>query len=149
MATISLFQGANIIVFALSTIVFFYGGKPFLKGAWNPWQAKMPGMMMLISLAIISAYIYSSFTAFFITGSNFFFELATLILIMLLGHWIEMKSQMGASKALEELIKLMPKEAHKLEASGNMLEVSIEDLVPGDRILVKSGEKIPLDGRDL
>ena len=139
--------GANIIVFALSTIVFFYGGKPFLKGAWDEWQAKMPGMMMLISLAIISAYIYSSFTAFFIVGSDFFFELATLILIMLLGHWIEMKSQMGASKALEELIKLMPKEAHKLDATGNTVEVSIEDLVPGDRILVKSGEKIPLDGR--
>jgi P-type Cu2+ transporter len=139
--------GENIIVFVLSSIVFFYGGKPFLKGARDEWKAKMPGMMMLISLAIISAYIYSSFTAFFIVGSDFFFELATLILIMLLGHWIEMKSQMGASKALEELIKLMPKEAHKLDATGNTVEVSIEDLVPGDRILVKSGEKIPLDGR--
>jgi len=141
------FPGANVIVFVLSTIVFFYGGKPFLKGALEEWKAKMPGMMMLISLAIISAYIYSSFTAFFIAGSDFFFELATLILIMLLGHWIEMKSQMGASRALEELIKLMPKEAHKLDAVGNTIEVNIEDLVPGDRILVKSGEKVPLDGK--
>ena len=141
------FPGANVIVFGLSTVIFFYGGKPFLKGAWDEWKNRSLGMMMLISLAIVSAYIYSTFTAFFIEGSDFYFELATLILIMLLGHWIEMKSQMGASKALEELIKLMPKEAHRLDAAGNVEEVSIEALVPGERILVKPGEKIPLDGK--
>lgn len=140
------FTGDTLLLFLLSTIVFFYGGKPFLQGAWDEVKAKTPGMMMLISLAIVTAYIYSSLTAFFIEGSDFFFELATLIVIMLLGHWIEMKSIMGASKALEELIKLMPKEAHKINASGNIVEVSVEDLVPGDHILVKSGEKIPLDG---
>lgn len=102
--------------------------------------------MLLISLAIITAYVYSSLTAFFIHGSDFFFELATLIVIMLLGHWVEMKSVMGASKALEELIKLMPKEAHKIDTSGNIMEVPVEDLQKGDQILVKSGEKIPLDG---
>ena len=141
------FPGANFIVFGLSSVIFFYGGKPFLEGAWEEWKSKSLGMMMLISLAIVSAYIYSTFTAFFIEGSDFYFELATLILIMLLGHWIEMKSQMGASKALEELIKLMPKEAHRLDAVGNVEEVSIEALVPGERILVKPGEKIPLDGK--
>ncbi|CZR09689.1 copper-translocating P-type ATPase [Trichococcus ilyis] len=141
------FPGANIVVFVLSTIIFFYGGKPFLKGAMDEWKQRSPGMMLLISLAIVSAYIYSTFTAFFITGSDFYFELATLILIMLLGHWIEMKSQMGASKALEELIKLMPKVAHKLDSAGNSSEVSVEELVPGDRILIKPGEKIPLDGK--
>ena len=141
------FPGANFIVFGLSSVIFFYGGKPFLEGAWEEWKNRSLGMMMLISLAIVSAYIYSTFTAFFIEGSDFYFELATLILIMLLGHWIEMKSQMGASKALEELIKLMPKEAHRLNAAGNVEEVSIEALVPGERILVKPGEKIPLDGR--
>ena len=141
------FPGANFIVFGLSTVIFFYGGKPFLEGAWEEWKNRSLGMMMLISLAIVSAYIYSTFTAFFIEGSDFYFELATLILIMLLGHWIEMKSQMGASKALEELIKLMPKEAHRLDAAGNVEEVSIEALVPGERILVKPGEKIPLDGK--
>jgi len=140
------FTGDTLLLFLLSTIVFFYGGKPFLQGAWDEVKAKTPGMMMLISLAIVTAYIYSSLTAFFIEGRDFFFELATLIVIMLLGHWIEMKSIMGASKALEELIKLMPKEAHKINASGNIVEVSVEDLVPGDHILVKSGEKIPLDG---
>ena len=99
-------------------------------------------------LAIVSAYIYSTFTAFFIEGWDFYFELATLILITRLGHWIEMKSQMGASIALEEkLIKLMPKEAHRLDAAGNVEEVSIEALVPGESILVKPGEKIPLDGK--
>lgn len=140
------FTGDRLLLFLLSTIIFLYGGKPFLVGAWDELKSKNPGMMMLISLAIIAAYVYSSLTVFFIEGSDFFFELATLIVIMLLGHWIEMKSIMGASKALEELIKLMPKEAHKIDESGNIVEVSVEELVPGDRILVKSGEKIPLDG---
>ncbi|TXL65067.1 copper-translocating P-type ATPase [Cerasibacillus terrae] len=140
------FTGDTLLLFLLSTIVFFYGGKPFLLGAWDELKEKSPAMMMLISLAIIAAYVYSTLTAFFIEGSDFFFELATLIVIMLLGHWIEMKSLMGASKALEELIKLMPKEAHKLDKSGNIVEVTVEDLQPGDLILVKSGEKIPIDG---
>lgn len=140
------FTGDTLLLFLFSTIVFFYGGKPFLLGAWDEVKAKTPGMMMLISLAIVTAYVYSTLTAFFIEGSDFFFELATLVVIMLLGHWIEMRSIMGASKALEELIKLMPKEAHKIDASGNTVEVSVEELVPGDQILVKSGEKIPLDG---
>src|SRR5690625_456088 len=140
------FTGNMVLLFVLSTIVFFYGGKPFLLGAWDEIKAKEPGMMLLISLAIVTAYIYSTLTAFFIAGSDFYFEVATLIVIMLLGHWVEMRSIMGASKALEELVKLMPKEAHKIDASGNVVEVSIEELHPGDEILVKSGEKIPLDG---
>lgn len=140
------FLGNDILLFVLSTIIFFYGGKPFLTGAWRELKSHVPAMMMLISLAIITAYIYSTLTTFFISGSDFFFELATLIVIMLLGHWIEMKSVMGASKALEALIKLMPKEAHKIDESGNIIEVTVEDLKPGDRILVKSGEKVPLDG---
>lgn len=140
------FTGDTLLLFLLSTIVFLYGGKPFLLGAWSELKDRAPGMMLLISLAIVTAYVYSTLTAFFITGSDFFFELATLIVIMLLGHWIEMKSIMGASKALEELIKLMPKEAHKLDESGNIVDVSVEVLHPGDKILVKSGEKIPLDG---
>jgi len=140
------FLGSDILLFVLSTILFFYGGKPFLTGAWSELKSRTPAMMMLISLAIITAYFYSTLTTFFISGSDFFFELATLITIMLLGHWIEMKSIMGASKALEALIKLMPKEAHKINETGNIIEVTVEDLKPGDKILVKSGEKIPLDG---
>ncbi|KGR89713.1 ATPase [Ureibacillus massiliensis 4400831 = CIP 108448 = CCUG 49529] len=140
------FPGDTFLLFLLSTIVFFYGGKPFLFGAWSEIKDRAPGMMLLISLAIVTAYVYSTLTAFFIEGSDFYFELATLIVIMLLGHWIEMKSISGASKALEELIKLMPKEVHKLEIEGNIVEISVEDLKPGDQILVKPGEKIPLDG---
>ncbi|AEB30720.1 copper-transporting P-type ATPase [Carnobacterium sp. 17-4] len=140
------FLGDDLLLFILSTILFFYGGKPFLVGAWSELKSRTPAMMMLISLAIITSYVYSTLTTFFISGSDFFFELATLIVIMLLGHWIEMRSVMGASKALEALIKLMPKEAHKIDKSGNIIEVTVEDLKPGDKILVKSGEKIPLDG---
>ena len=140
------FPGDTFLLFLLSTIVFFYGGKPFLLGAWSEIKERVPGMMLLITLAIVTAYVYSTLTAFFIEGSDFYFELATLIVIMLLGHWIEMKSIMGASKALEELIKLMPKDAHKIDASGYIVDVSVEDLKPGDQILVKPGEKIPLDG---
>lgn len=140
------FTGDTFLLFLLSTVVFFYGGKPFLLGAWGEIKGRVPGMMLLITLAIVTAYVYSTLTAFFIEGSDFYFELATLIVIMLLGHWIEMKSIIGASKALEELIKLMPKEAHKIDASGNIIDVSVEDLKPGDHILVKPGEKIPLDG---
>ena len=140
------FTGDKLLLFILSTIIFFYGGKPFLQGAWDELKNHNPGMMMLISLAIITSYVYSTLTAFFIKGSDFFFELATLIVIMLLGHWIEMKSIMGASKALEELIKLMPKEAHKIDTNGNIVEITVENLHPGDQILVKPGEKIPIDG---
>src|SRR5699024_9674896 len=140
------FTGNTFLLFLLSTIVFFYGGKPFLLGDWDELIEKYQEMMMLILLAIIVDYVYCTAISFFIEGNDFFFELATLIVIMLLGHWIEMKSLMGASKALEELIKLMPKEAHKLDESGNIVEVTVEDLKPGDQILVKSGEKIPIDG---
>ncbi len=141
------FTGSNILLFALSSIVFFYGGVPFFKGAADELKARQPGMMMLITLAVSASYIYSTLTTFFIDGSEFYFELSTLILIMLLGHWIEMRSQLGASRALEELVRLMPETAHKLDEHGNISEVSMKELVPGDLILVKPGEKIPTDGK--
>jgi Cu2+-exporting ATPase len=141
------FRGSKIILFVLSSIVFFYGGVPFLKGALEEIKTRKLGMMMLITLAIVTAYVYSTLTTFILVGSEFYFELSTLILIMLLGHWIEMRSQMGASKALEELVKLMPETAHRLDEHGNITEVSIKELVPGDRIMVKSGEKVPTDAR--
>lgn len=141
------FSGSKIILFMLSSIVFFYGGMPFFTGARDEIKNRKPGMMMLITLAITASYIYSTLTTFFIEGSEFYFELSTLILIMLLGHWIEMRSQLGASRALEELVRLMPETAHKLDGSGNISEVSMQELVPGDLILVKSGEKVPTDGK--
>lgn len=134
------------ILFFLSTLIFFYGGWPFLTGAVQELKNRAPGMMTLIALAIVVAYVYSSLSVFGLSESNFFWELATLIDIMLLGHWIEMRSVMGASRALEELVKLMPTEAHLIQEDGSTTDVSLEDISNGDRLLVKPGEKIPVDG---
>ena len=138
--------GALIIDFLFSTAIFFYGGWPFLKGLFDELKKKSPGMMTLIALAISVAYFYSSAVVFGISGKIFFWELATLIDIMLLGHWIEMKSVMGASRALEELVKLMPSEAHKLMKDGQIQDVPLDELRSGDKVLIKPGEKIPADG---
>lgn len=141
------FTGDLYILFALSTFVFFYGGLPFLTGAKDELKERTPAMMTLISLAIIVAYVYSTASVFGIAENNFFWELATLVDIMLLGHWIEMRSIMGASKALEELAKLMPSEAHLLNEDGSTTEVEVSELQSGQRVLVKPGEKIPVDGQ--
>jgi Cu2+-exporting ATPase len=140
------FSGDYYVVFALASFVFFYGGWPFLKGIFEEIKAKNPGMMTLIALAISVAYFYSSAVVFGLRGKFFFWELATLIDIMLLGHWIEMRSIMGASRALEELAKLMPSEAHLVQADGSTKDVSVDELNVGDRVLVKPGEKMPADG---
>ncbi|HBH13886.1 MAG TPA: cadmium-translocating P-type ATPase [Clostridiales bacterium] len=140
------FAGDTYILFGLSTVLFFYGGKPFLSGAIDEFRKKTPAMMMLIALAITVAYVYSSFTVFVLEGDDFFWELATLVVIMLLGHWIEMKSVMGASRALEELVKLMPETAHLISENGETKEIPVKDLKAGDMVLVKPGEKVPIDG---
>lgn len=141
------YPGDTYLLFSLSTILFFYGGWPFIKGAKVELAKKSPAMMTLISLAIIAAYIYSTLTVFVLTGNDFFWELATLIVIMLLGHWIEMRSVMGASRALDELVKLMPEEAHVIHKGGETMDMPVSSLKTGDRILVKPGEKIPIDGK--
>lgn len=140
------FAGDSYLLFALSTILFIYGGKPFLSGAIEEFRKKAPAMMMLIALAITVAYVYSSLTVFVLKGNDFFWELATLVVIMLLGHWIEMKSVMGASKALEELVRMMPVIAHLIGNNGETSEIPVKELKEGDRVLVKPGEKIPIDG---
>jgi Cu2+-exporting ATPase len=112
------FSGDMLILFLLSTFVFFYGGWPFIKGSADEFKQKNPGMMTLIALAIVVAYLFSSLAVFGLSAKNFYWELATLIDIMLLGHWIEMKSVMGASRALEELVKMMPSEAHLINEKG-------------------------------
>lgn len=141
------FTGDRYIQFALSTLVFFYGGWPFLKGMVAELKKKAPGMMTLIALAISVAYFYSSAVIFGLGGKIFFWELVSLIDIMLLGHWIEMKSVMGASNALQELAKMMPSEARVIDQEGNSTEIPVEQLKGGDLILVKPGEKIPADGK--
>jgi P-type Cu2+ transporter len=130
----------------LSSFVYFYGGYPFFKGFYREIKSRTPGMDMLISVAITSAYIYSSAVVFGLNGEVFFWELATLIDIMLIGHWLEMKSVMGASNALEELVKLMPKKAHKILSKDSITDVPLDELKVEDRVLIKPGEKVPVDG---
>jgi Cu2+-exporting ATPase len=140
------FTGDMYISFVLSSIVFFYGGWPFLKGLYDELKDRQPGMMTLIGVAITAAYVYSTLVVFAVEGQVFFWELATLVDIMLIGHFIEMKSVMSASKALEELAKLMPSEAHVVQADGSTKDIPLEELEKGLKVLVKPGEKIPADG---
>jgi Cu2+-exporting ATPase len=139
------FPGSIYVLFLLSTFVYFYGGYPFLKGFFDEIKSNNIGMMTLIATAISSAYFYSSAVVFGLEGEIFFWELATLIDIMLLGHWIEMRSVLGASRALEELVKIMPSEAHLIK-NGQTIDIKVENLKLGDIVLVKPGEKIPVDG---
>lgn len=139
------FFGDKYLLFGLSSVVFFYGGFPFLKGALGEFKKKNIGMMTLIALAITVAYLFSTAVVFGFPGEDFFWELATLIDIMLLGHWLEMKSVLGASKALQLLVSMMPAEAHRI-VGDDVEDISLEDLHKGDLILIKPGEKVPADG---
>ena len=141
------FNGDSYIVAALATFVYFYGGWPFIKGAYDELKNKEPGMMTLIAMAISVAYFYSMVVVFGFNGEEIFWELATLVLIMLLGHWIEMRSINNASKALESLASLMPDTANRITENGETEEVQIDDIKVGDLLLVKPGEKMPLDGK--
>jgi Cu2+-exporting ATPase len=141
------FSGREYVLWALSSIVYFYGGYPFLRGIFGELRTRSPGMMMLIALAITVAYTYSSAVTFGLDGKPFFWELATLIDVMLLGHWMEMKSIMGASRALEELARLMPSVAHKRMADGSVADVPLGELAVGDTVIIKPGERIPADGQ--
>jgi len=140
------FPGDRWVLFAASSFIFFYGGYPFLKGMLDELRKRQPGMMTLIGIATTTAYAYSSLVIFGLPGKVFFWELATLIDVMLLGHWVEMRSVLGASRALEELAALMPSEAHKVMADGEVQDVPVEQLMAGDHVIVKPGEKIPADG---
>ena len=132
-------------LFFLSLIVYLYGGWPFIKGMSREIKTRQPGMMTLIGTAISVAFFYSAGTVFFIIGKDFFWELVTLIDVMLLGHWIEAKSVLGASRALEELVKIMPTTAHLLR-KGKIVDVPVSQLKAEDDVLVRPGEKIPSDG---
>jgi P-type Cu2+ transporter len=140
-----MFTGSGYILLALSTVVFFYGGWPFLQGLVTEVKAKSLGMMTLVAVAITVAYAYSVAIILGLEGMDFFWELATLILIMLLGHWIEMKSIMSASKELELLVQLMPADAHLVHGD-HVKDVRTDSLKAGDIILIKPGEKIAADG---
>lgn len=140
------FPGSTWITPIFSVIVFFYGGLPFLKMALPELKNRQPGMMTLISLAIGVAFLYSLAALFLPTSTTFFWELVTLIDIMLLGHWIEMRSIRQASGALNELAKLMPDEADRILSGGEIEQVSVDDLNKNDLVLVRPGASIPADG---
>ncbi|MAA83423.1 MAG: heavy metal translocating P-type ATPase, partial [Hyphomonas sp.] len=140
------FPGDRYVLAGLSSLVFFYGGWPFLKGFWRELTARDIGMMTLISVAITAAYAYSMGMVAIGSDETFFWELATLIAVMLLGHWIEMKSVLGAGRALEKLASLMPDEAHLVADDGSVSDVSVATLKGGEHLLIKPGEKVPADG---
>ncbi len=138
------FPGVNWLTPILSTIIYFYGGWVFLRGAWYELSSKI-GMMTLVALAITVAYIYSVAVSLGLPGDSFYWELATLVDIMLLGHWIEITSVQGASRALEHLANLVPSVAHK-QVNGRVEDVPVSTLAEGDRILIRPGEQVPIDG---
>jgi len=140
------FTGDSWILAVLSTVVYFFGGWPFLSGLYDELKKKQPGMMTLIGLAISIAYLYSTAVVFGFEGDLLYWELSTLVGIMLLGHWIEMRSVMSASSALEELAELLPGEAHRVKEDGSTEDVPVDELEKGDKLLIKPGEKIPADG---
>ena len=140
------FTSSGLIVPVFSVIIFIYGGLPFLKMAKGELEDRKPGMMALISLAIIVAFTYSMASLFIETGSSFFWELVTLIDIMLLGHWIEMRSVRKASGALDELKKLMPDTTERITDDGSTEEIKVSQLQEGDKVLVRPGDSIPSDG---
>ncbi|MBD3370277.1 cadmium-translocating P-type ATPase [Candidatus Fermentibacteria bacterium] len=140
------FAGRGFVLLAMSGFVYGYGGWPFLTGLVSELRKGRPGMMTLIALAMSVAFLYSGLVVLGVQGKVFFWELVTLIDVMLLGHWVEMRSVMGASNALHALLEVMPRTAHRLDADGRVEDVDIEVLEKGDRVQVKPGERIPADG---
>lgn len=139
------FTGDRYLLLALSSVIYFYGGWPFLTGLVRELKHANPGMMTLVAVAITTAYVYSVAVVFGLPGMDFFWELATLIDIMLLGHWLEMRSQMAASRALESLVALLPSVVH-VERNEEVRDIPLQELQNSDTIIVKPGEKIPADG---
>jgi Cu2+-exporting ATPase len=137
--------GKTFVPFLLATVIFFYGGAVFLRSAVGELRAGMPGMMTLVALGISAAYIYSAATTFLIEGEGFYWELATLVDVMLLGHWIEMRSVGRATAALAELAKLLPDTAERV-LDGRTEDVPTSELAPGDVVLVRPGGRVPADG---
>ena len=141
------FPGATWINPVLGTVLFIYGGAPFLRGARRELAQGRPAMMALIGLAITVAYGFSLAVSLGLSGRAFYWELATLIDVMLLGHWLEMASVQGASRALDELTELVPSVAHRLVEGGRSEDVTLDRIREGDRLLVRPGEQVPADGR--
>lgn len=140
------FGGSDLIPFVFSVAIFFYGGLVFLQGAWHELRDRTPGMMTLISLAIGVAFVYSIATELGFDGEPLYWELASLITIMVLGHWIEMSAVQRAGSALDELSKLLPDTAERIAENGEIEEVAVSELREGDLVLVRPGGQVPIDG---
>ena len=141
-----IFPGSQLITPVISVIIFLYGGIPFIRMAGPEIRSRKPGMMTLITLAIGVAFVYSLAAYFFSLGPTFFWELVTLIDVMLLGHWLEMRGVRQASGALNELAKLMPDKAERIQPDGNIEEVPANELRSGDLVLIRPGSSVPADG---
>lgn len=139
------FSGSELLLFALGTFIFFFGGLPFFKGAKGELSSKNPGMMTLVAFAITVGYAFSVAATFLFPGESLYWEISTLISVFLLGHWLEMRAVRGATGALAELAKLIPPSAHLIR-NGSILDVKTSELKMDDKVLVKPGEKIPVDG---
>lgn len=140
------FTGEGYLLFALASVVALYAAFPFYKHARMEIAEGQWGMMTLVSLAVLSGYFYSAATTFFIDAPGFYWEISTLVLVLLLGHWLEMRAVIGTSGALGELAKLIPSTANKVKKNGDIEEVETDSLRKGDLVLVKSGSKVPIDG---
>jgi Cu2+-exporting ATPase len=140
------FPGNEWVSPILSTVLFVYAGGVFLRGGLRELRAREPGMMTLISIAISVAYFYSMAVSLGLDGDPFYWELATLLDVMLLGHWMEMRSIQSASRALEHLAAMVPSIAHRVEADGTVADVEVASLLAGDQILIRPGEQVPADG---
>jgi len=140
------FPGDSAVTPIAATILFFYAGLVFIRGSVSELRHRVPGMMTLISLAIAVSYGYSLAVTLGLDGEPFYWELATLLDVMLLGHWMEMRSIVAASRALDHLASMVPSVAHRLESDGSARDIPVADLVAGDRILVRPGEQVPIDG---
>lgn len=139
------FAGRELVVFVLGSVIVFFGGKPFFVSARQEIKSKNWGMMTLVSLALISGYIFSVFASFVFEGESLWWEISTLVLAFLFGHFLEMRAVIGTGGALKELAKLIPPSAHRI-VKKEIVDVSTKDLVVGDMVLVRPGEKVPADG---
>jgi Cu2+-exporting ATPase len=140
------FVGAELVLFSLATIIVIYGAWPFYRGAYKSLRNRKAGMDVLVSIAVVTGYLYSVGSTFFFVAPDFYWEMSTLVLFLLFGHWMEMRSIRGATGALRELVKLIPPTANRLREDGTVFEVPTRALQIGDTVLVRPGEKVPIDG---
>ncbi len=133
------------LLFALSSVVAIYGGWPFYAGALGEIKSRNYGMMTLVAIAVLSGYLFSAASTFIFQGIDFYWEISTLVAVLLLGHWLEMRAVRSTTGALEELAKLIPPKAHLIK-NGEVIEISTSEVEKGNKVLVKPGEKVPIDG---